>query len=83
MRFYSDIEGNLFIMHRQKAVEFVGGVIDTEDNALIERLIAAGFRYDAPPEQTRAQIMADLDALGIKYDKRLNKAKLIELLGGA
>ena len=82
MRFYSDIEGNQWVM-TPRPVQFIDGVLDTEDNALIERLIAAGFRHDAPPEQTRAQIMADLDALGIKYDKRLNKAKLIELLGGA
>ena len=85
MKFYSDIEGNLSIMHRHKAVPFVDGVFDTDDNALIERLIAAGFRHDAPVEveRTRAEVMAELDALGIKYDKRMNKAKLTELLGGA
>jgi hypothetical protein len=84
MKFYSDIQGNLSIMHRHKALSFIDGVLDTEDNALIERLIAAGFRHDAPDvERTRAEIMAELDALGIKYDKRMNKAKLTELLGGA
>ena len=77
MKFYSDIQGNLSIMHRHKAVPFVDGVFDTEDNALIERLIAAGFRHEAPVEveRTRAEIMADLDALGIKYDKKKRPVK--------
>lgn len=84
MRFYSDLEGNQWIMHQHKAVQFVGGVFDTDDNALIGRLIAAGFRHDAPieREKTKAEIMAELDALGIQYDKRMNKTKLSELLGG-
>ena len=38
MKFYSDIEGNETIVIDGKALQFVDGVIETEDTELIEKL---------------------------------------------
>lgn len=83
MRFYSDTAGTQYVMTKKGIVPFVEGVLDTEDTALINKLKAAGFRHDAPAEKTKAEIMSELDERGVKYDRRWQKEKLSELIGGA
>ncbi len=45
MKFYSNIEGNLVVFHNDKVISFLNGILETEDQDLIDKL-KKSYKFD-------------------------------------
>ena len=80
MIFYQ--KGNEKLMINEKAVDFIDGKIEINDEKLIEYLIADGYDYEEEEtEYTVKELRKIAREKGIKDWGKLKKAELLEALG--